>query len=267
VATDSGKAYVFVMDAGGPDNWGQVKILEASDPAADAFFGRSVGISGDTIVVGAKGDAAGGTDAGAAYVFERDSGGPGNWGQVAKLVAVDAAAGANFGNSSSIDGDLILVGAFLDDGAAIDSGSAYIFERDLGGPDSWGQRAKLAPSDGAFEDKAGLSVSIHGWTAVIGAGWHDAVADEAGAVYVFDRNRDGQDAWGEVVKWTASDGDAEDYLGHTGVAVADGRVLVGAYGDDGPVGENEGSVYVFGTPFFFDGFEDGTTGGWGVAVP
>jgi hypothetical protein len=262
IATGSGKAYIFQKDAGGLDNWGEVKILEASDAVADLFFGRSVGLSGDTIVVGAKGDASMGIETGAAYIFERDLGGPNNWGQRAKLVAADAAAEANFGYSSSIDGDLVIVGAFLDDGAAVDSGSAYVFERDLGGPNNWGQRAKLVPSDGAFEDKAALAVSIRGSTAALSSGWHDAVAEKAGAVYVYERSRGGTDAWGEVVKLTASDGQIEDYLGHSELVVGDGRLLAGTYGDDGPTGTNEGSVYVFETPLFADGFEDGTTDAW-----
>ena len=52
---DSGAAYIFERNAGGAGNWGQVKKLTAEDPAADDFFGNSVAISGDTVVVGADG--------------------------------------------------------------------------------------------------------------------------------------------------------------------------------------------------------------------
>jgi hypothetical protein len=264
---DSGAAYIFERNAGGPDNWGEVAILTASDASENGNFGQSVSINGQTVIVGADHDGEGGIDSGAAYVYYRDHGGPDAWGEVTKLMADDAAAEARFGVSAAIDGDLVVVGAFLDDGGAIlDSGSAYLFDRNLGGPDTWGQLTKLVPSDAAEEDHAGTSVAIRGGTVVVGSKWHDAVADKAGAAYIFDRNRGGVDVWGEVIKLTASDGDVEDYLGK-GIAVDDGRVIIGAYGDDGPMGLNSGSVYVFGTPFFVDGFEDGTTDSWDSVTP
>ena len=76
-----GAAYVFERnkDGGGTtaDNWGQVQKLTASDTGDDDYFGRSVAISGDTVVVGAWGEnGAGGDDRGAAYVFERNEAGP-----------------------------------------------------------------------------------------------------------------------------------------------------------------------------------------------
>ncbi|MCH7811589.1 MAG: FG-GAP repeat protein, partial [Chloroflexi bacterium] len=63
----------------------EVKKLLASDAQAGDQFGFSVAVSGDTAVVGAFFEDAGGTDAGAAYVFQRDQGGADNWGQVKKL--------------------------------------------------------------------------------------------------------------------------------------------------------------------------------------
>lgn len=265
--TNSGKAYVFDRDAGGPDNWGEVKILTASDAAADATFGRSVAVSGDTVIVGAHHDAAGGTDSGAAYVFDRDQGGAGAWGEVAKLGAADAAAGAFFGVSVAIDTHFVLVGAFGDSVTAFESGAAYLFERDLGGPDNWGELTKLVPSDAAAEDRAGNSVDIRGGTVVVGAGWHDSVADKAGAAYIFDRNRGGADAWGEVMKLTASDGAVDDLLGHAGISIGDGHVMLGAYGVDGAMGTNSGVEYVFDVPLFADWFEDGTTDYWDSTTP
>jgi hypothetical protein len=70
-----------------------------------------VAISGDTVVVGAEHDDTRGRDAGAAYVFERDRGGPGQWGQVIKLTADDAETEAYFGGAVAIDGDTLVVGA------------------------------------------------------------------------------------------------------------------------------------------------------------
>ncbi|MCH7811779.1 MAG: FG-GAP repeat protein, partial [Chloroflexi bacterium] len=89
----------------------EVKKLTASDAQAGDQFGWSVAVSGETIVVGALGEDAGGTSAGAAYVFQRDQGGAGNWGEVTKLTASDAQAGDKFGWSVAVSGDTAVVGA------------------------------------------------------------------------------------------------------------------------------------------------------------
>ncbi len=122
-AGESGSAYVFGRDHGGIDGWTQVAKLTAGDAAASDRFGASVSVSGDATVVGAYAD----DDAGSAYVFGRDHGGTGNWGQVAKLTAGDASAGDWFGTSVSLSGDTAIVGAKRDDDAGGDSGSAYVF--------------------------------------------------------------------------------------------------------------------------------------------
>ncbi len=120
-------------DAGGPDNWGQVKKLNASDAGPGDFFGTAVAIDGDRIVVAAIGTDVGGANSGSAYVFERNAGGSGSWGQVKKLTAADAATQDLFGGSVSISGDTLVVGAYTDDSPLGDSGSAYVFERNAGG--------------------------------------------------------------------------------------------------------------------------------------
>ena len=64
----SGSAYVFVRSSGA---WSQQAKLTASAAAMGDQFGKSVSISGDTVVVGANGDdTAAGADAGSAYVFD-----------------------------------------------------------------------------------------------------------------------------------------------------------------------------------------------------
>ncbi len=108
-------------------------------------------VAGDTAVVGASGaDVGGRGDQGAAYVFYRDQGGADAWGQVGKLTAADGAAGDGLGDSVSVDGDTAVVGAGeADVGGNDDQGAAYVFYRNQGGADAWGQVAKLTAPDGA----------------------------------------------------------------------------------------------------------------------
>jgi hypothetical protein len=249
--SQKGSAYVFERNQGGADNWGQVKRLAASDGAADDNFGVSVAIDGDTVVVGAYRDDVGSyTDQGSVYVFMRDQGGAGNWGQVIKLTAIDGARSDSFGVSVAIDGDTVIVGAYGDNVSYSPSqGSAYVFARNQGGADNWGQVIKLTASDGAAFDRLGLSVAVDGDTAVVGA-YHDDIGrygDRQGSAYLFGRNQGGADNWGQVIKLTASDGAAEDYFGCS-VAIGGDTVVVGAYNDEIQRCIASGSAYVFSCP-------------------
>ncbi len=106
-------AFAAVAAAAAPDT--EVKKLTASDAQADHNFGFSVAVSGDTAVVGAAGDDAGGSDAGAAYVFGQGEGGAANWGQVKKLTASDAQDFDRLGASVALSGDTAVVGAITED--------------------------------------------------------------------------------------------------------------------------------------------------------
>ena len=71
--------------------------------------------------------ASGGGVPGAAYVFARDQGGVGNWGEVEKLMASDAQSLAYFGFSVAISGDTAVVGARNADSGGLGVGAAYVF--------------------------------------------------------------------------------------------------------------------------------------------
>ena len=236
----SGSAYILERNQGGVDNWGEVKKLTASDAAEGDFFGYSVGISGDMVVVSALLDDA---FTGSAYVFERNVGGADNWGEMKKLTVSDAAGGDNFGNSVAISSDTVVVGANRDDDDGSSSGSAYLFERNVGGADNWGEVKKLSASDVAQGDVFGSSVAISGDTAVVGAENKADVGFQSGAAYLFERNTGGADNWGEVKKLSAFDADATDVFGNS-VAVNGNTIVVGALLDNDD-GADSGSAYLF----------------------
>ena len=145
-----------------PDPYQQELKLQADDTDDYDYFGNSIAVSGDTLVVGTF-------YKNAAYVFSRNQDGADEWGQVKKLTASDAAPNDRFGESVAISNDTIVVGAFADDDDGDASGSAYVFERNEGGADNWGEVEKLTASDGASEDHFGDSVAICDDTIVIGA--------------------------------------------------------------------------------------------------
>ena len=247
---NAGAAYVFRRDEGGAGNWGEVKKLVASDAERDDAFGRSVAVSGDTAVVGAYEEDTGGTNAGAAYVFQRELGGADNWGQVKKLTASDAHGLAFLGDSVAINGDTAVVGALFEDSGGNNAGAAYVFQRNQGGAENWGEVKKLTASDAHPLAGFGGSVAVSGDIAVVGA----ASKVSGGAAYVFARDQGGASNWGEVRKLTASDAQVSDFFG-VSVAVSGDVVVVGALGEDS-FGAKAGAAYVYVR-------DEGGPGNWG----
>jgi 6-phosphogluconolactonase (cycloisomerase 2 family) len=209
--------------------------LTSSDAAAWRFFGESVAISGDKMIVGASWDNANGYNSGSAYIFEQESG---VWKQVAKLTASDGAVSDYFGSSVAISGDRAIVGAYGDDDKGASSGSAYIFEEESG---VWKQVAKLTASDGAVSDYFGSSVAISGDRAIVGAYGDDDKGYESGSAYIFEK--DSSEHWQQVDKLMAPDGYTMDYFGYS-VAIDGDTAIVGAKYDDDK-GSSSGSVYIF----------------------
>ena len=120
--SSAGAAYIFERSGG---VWSEVAKIQASDKQAVDLFGTSVAIDVDRAIVGATREDTGGSDAGAAYIFERSGG---VWSEVAKVQASDKQASDQFGNSVSISGDHAIVGARLEDTGGSDAGAAYTFE-------------------------------------------------------------------------------------------------------------------------------------------
>ena len=226
----SGSAYVFQRRGRG---WRQIAKLIASDSAAGDQFG-TVAISGDTIVVGARLDADIGAQSGSAYVFERNGS---RWQEVAKLTASDGTLFDQFGQSTAISGNTIVVGAWLDDDKGNNSGSAYIFQRS---GSEWQQVAKLTANDGEASDLFGLRVAIDNDTIIIGSNLDDDVDTDSGAAYIFQRM--GRE-WVQIAKLTANDGAAVDRFGAS-VDVDGETAVVGAFLHD-DLGTDSGAAYVF----------------------
>ena len=172
-ASQTGGAYVFTRNNAGDlsSDWTERAILEASDGAVGDRFGNSVAIDGDTIVIGAHKDHNPDRDSGSAYIFTRDD--PGSltsaWTE-SKLKPDDGAADDLFGNGVSIEGDVVVIGAYGDDNSkGSNSGAVYVFWRDSTDPSGWTQVAKLIANDGAQNANLGYVVAISGDTLVAGS--------------------------------------------------------------------------------------------------
>lgn len=174
----SGAAYVFRRTA---SVWSQEGKFVAGDGLANDYFGSSVSISGDTVVVGARGSDPVVLNQGAAYVFQRSGS---VWSLQQKLWAADGVSSDAFGYSVAISGDLIAAGA---NGVSVGfprQGAVYLFQRS---GSVWNQQGKLTASDGGGGDSLGASVSISGDTVVAGANLADiSTSVDQGAAYAWD---------------------------------------------------------------------------------
>ncbi len=196
--TKAGSAVIFQRDANDPTLWTPVAKL-----LPDTFserFGFDVAIDGDVAVVAARTSSVGASGAGAVYLFERNTGGPDAWGQVRIVFAADIQSQDGFGWSVDLSGDTLVVGAPDEDELDINSGAAYVFQRNVGGADNWGQVTKLLPDVNrvASAYDFGTGVAINGDTIAVGAIGDDSAEANAGAAYVFARDEGGADAWGRT---------------------------------------------------------------------
>ncbi|MDH3328579.1 MAG: FG-GAP repeat protein, partial [Desulfobulbaceae bacterium] len=232
-----GSAYVFVKPTTGWADMTQTAKLTADDGAADDQFGYSVAISGDTVVVSARGDD---SYTGSAYVFVKPVTGWADMTQTAKLTASDGELSDNFGYFVAISGDTIVVGAQGDDGNA---GSAYVFVKPDTGWDDMTQTAKLTAGDRVAGDRFGYSVAISNDTIVVGSIYNGL----GGSAYVFVKPPGS--GWADMpqtAKLSPDDGAATDYFSDS-VAISNDTIIVGADGDDDN-GTDSGSAYVFVKP-------------------
>ncbi|NQT96128.1 MAG: choice-of-anchor D domain-containing protein [Candidatus Marinimicrobia bacterium] len=233
-----GSAYIFYRSG---TSWSQQAKLVASDGTVDAFLGKSVSISGNYAIVGAcRDDIGANSNQGSAYLFEKPGGGWSNMTETAKLTTSDGAADDQFGVSVAISGDYALVGSWQDDDSGNESGSAYLFEKPVGGWSNMTETAKLTASDGASGAYFGVSTSVFGDYAIVAATGDDDNGSTSGSAYIF--HRDGT-TWGQQTKLLASDGASWDFFGIS-VTISSAYVIVGAKGDDDN-GSYSGSAYIY----------------------
>lgn len=230
---NAGAAYLFKKDEGGIDNWGMIKKITASDREENAQFGTGLDIDGAYIFVGAtqkdESDGGGNTlqNAGAVYVFKKDQGGAKNWGEIKKITDADKASNAAWGKNISISGDYAIIGTpNKSPSGASQAGAAYIFKKDQGGMDNWGQLKVITASDKVASDQFGSSVAISGDYAFVGSPFHDTHSlFNNGAAYVFKMDEGGMDNWGEVQKILASENEFQSNFG-TALSATQGMAII-----------------------------------------
>jgi hypothetical protein len=216
----------------------EMEILADPINTNAVYFGDSVSIYENTIVVGVPGDSSGASSGGAAYIYEKNGS---NWStaDVRKLIPSDSAANTDFGVAVSIYDDLIVVGDSRNGANGSNSGAVYVYTRS---GDNWIDsppiETKLTASDASSNTYFGGSVSTNGSEIVVGSHQAHEFGTGTGAAYLYSRN--GAD-WNSLppdeIKLTGSA--AYDYFG-TSVSLSDQQLVVGS-----PGAGDAGSVFIY----------------------
>ncbi|MEA3228864.1 MAG: Ig-like domain-containing protein [Campylobacterota bacterium] len=242
-AEGAGAAYLFKKDSDGVLQ--QITKFTSDDTQEGDYFGSSISISGDYIVVGAYNEDTTAQDAGTAYLFKRKSDEKDDVRQIAKIQAEDAQESDFFGYSVAIDGNYIAVGAYQEDSEGEDAGSAYLFRRESDDNNDVVQVAKLNADNAKENDYFGYSVAISGNYIAISAYKHEENNEkDSGMAYLFKRNTDNKDDTDQIAKFQSDDIDDYDYFGKS-IAIDGNYIVVGAYSEDVDGSNNTGSAYLF----------------------
>lgn len=183
-ATDAGAVYVYERsDPGTPndptdDTWTEVAELLSDAPAPNGNFGVAIDLEGDTLVVGARAESVNGSQTGAVHVFQRTAG---VWTRTETLGPASPSVSMAFGESASLDGDRMLIGA----PTGGNGGTVHLFERS---PAGWVEAYEFSAADTAPNDVFGreTGVALAGDVACVGAPGSDVAVNLAGSAYLFD---------------------------------------------------------------------------------
>jgi hypothetical protein len=225
---------------------GQIRRLPHADSTRGNFFGISVAIDGNRVLVGASGENACGPNSGAAYVYEYEEQDD-TWSKAGRLTATDCAPGDYFGRHVALSGDYAVIAAAETVLSPRAMNKAYVFERDTTG--TWRQAARLMPEFEILEGGFATSVAIDGPRVLVTTSGDASTGAYHGAAYVFERNaRTG--LWERVARLTETGSTRYGVFGGVGVLSGDLlAVTASTYYRDQP-----GSVIVFA--------RDMTSGAW-----
>ena len=241
IASNSGSAYVFEKPAIGWGNSTEIAKLTISDPSAGDELGKSVNVSDDVVFVGAWKDDENGNNSGAVYIYELPVDGWSSTTETLKVIASDGLDNNLFGNSISVSGDILVIGAFSDDDLGESSGSAYIFEKSMDGWSVVTELGKITASDGSTADLFGYQVSISGDVVVVGAYGDDDSGKSSGSFYSYDKPMEGWSSMVESQKVAAPKnlGNINERIG-SAVSIYGDYAVIGSSGHD----SQKGTAYV-----------------------
>ena len=219
-AAGASTGFVQIYQRDGLD-WVLEQTITAPDEEAGDRFGFSVDIDGDTIVIGSRGDDDDGTNAGSAYVYQRDDVGS-DFVFRQKLLASQGRLRDQFGFDVAIEDNAIVVGIRLDDNGGSNAGSAEYFRRDNASSD-FEFVSRIVSNNIEGGDQFGNAVILDEGRLFVGARRDDNLRVDAGAVYVF--ALDG-DQWVQTQEIFSERPENQGFFGFS-IAVSGSTIAIG----------------------------------------
>ena len=256
----AGNVYVYGRNQGGIDVWGEIEVITPTPSIAGDTFGDAIAAFNDTVLVGAPGSSG---SPGAAYLFGHNQGSINNWEQIT-IITPNTTQPVNFGSDVALTDKTMLIGdpaidsayifdrnqgnesawvevakltsdsvffgapvALAADTALVSSAVnniVYVFNRNQDGTNNWGQVTTIQASDTGKDDAFGIAIDLVDDVALIGAINNN---NDTGAAYLFGKNQDGPNVWGEIDKIIENNAAIEDDFGHS-VAFTNDTILISA---------------------------------------
>ena len=237
---NQGAVYIFSRDIL-TGIWSQIQKLTPPNTIGNPQFGKSVTIDGDTLLVSAWKAKNTAWNVGEVYLYHKDPT-TGQWGYQQTLTPVDATKSQRFGSSTSIKGNVAVIGSFFNtvDGYS-KAGSAYVFEKSSYSQ-TWVQTSKLVAQDRYSNNYFGGSVDTNGQDIIVGAHKNSAAAIQGGSVYVYSKTHTG--LWNQQAQLTASDAKFNDGFGRA-ITITGNTIYSGASRANYNGLNNAGAVYRF----------------------
>ncbi|MCB0494215.1 MAG: hypothetical protein KDC93_17550 [Cyclobacteriaceae bacterium] len=247
--------FIISKDSPAPDAWGLIAGENISAATAACYNQLQVELNGEYAF---RSDVTfactPGVDEGTVTVMKKDQGGSNNWGDF-KVVTPTATNYGGFGWKMSSFQDVLAVNAYrnVNGGTGLETGSTkgeiYIFSKDLGGNDNWGQLKKITAANAQDDDYFGYDLSVKNEILAASA---PGFTNNTGAVFIYSRNNGGTNNWGLIKRIDTPDGGTSDRFGEA-IQLNDNNLVVAAPGNNA----NEGAVYLFNK-------DQGGTDSWGL---
>ena len=230
-ATDSGRVYIYDLSG---ETWSLTQTLTSPNAQTDGLFGNSVSLYGNRLAIGAYNENGGATDSGRVYIYDLSGE---TWSLTQTLTSPNAEDFGYFGNSVSLYGNRLAIGAHDEDGGATNSGRVYIY--DLSG--TWSLTQTLTSPNYEINGRFGNSVSLYGDRLAVGAYRESGGAiTDSGRVYIYDLSG----TWSLTQTLTSPNAESIGYFGNS-VSLYGNRLAIGAdYENAGGIG-NSGRVYIY----------------------
>jgi len=152
-------------------------ILENPDSSSSDFFGDVIVANDQYLIISTWGDDFDEyLDAGTVYIYQMS-----DFTLIETLRAETPVTGALFGSSLAIYNNVLVIGARSNKVDGLQKGVVYFYDLST----SLFIQTIIAP-DGDFNDRFGESVIFNGTYLIVGAPYDDDVAENSGAIYVFD---------------------------------------------------------------------------------